>query len=138
MSAVTKFLFRVPYSCSTPAQIIGWWEARRFPFNLAVGAAGVVTLLATHLIAALPPHSQPIPLFPSLAVAGAYGVLANVCYTLGWVAELFIRRHASQDLEAMGAALFRYGLAFSVGLTLIPIAFVTLLKTAWVLAVVLY
>jgi hypothetical protein len=99
---------------------------------MAVGAMGLVTLATCHLIVALPPHSQPMPLLPSLLVAGVYGVMANVGYTLGWVAELLMRRHASgEQLEAVGAAFFRYGLAFSIGLTLFPIGLVTLWKLAW-------
>jgi hypothetical protein len=49
-----------------------------------------------------------------------YGTMANICYTGGWVAELFLRRYIRDDDGIAGAALFRYGFAFSVGLTLLP------------------
>ena len=130
MSALTRFFFRQEISCSTPAAIIGWWEARRLPFNIAVGAAGTVTLAAVHIITRLPPDPLPIPFVPSLLLAGIYGIMANVCYSAGWLAEILIRRHGGPELEPVGPALFRYGFAFSSGLTLFPIAFVTVFKLA--------
>ena len=38
----------------------------------------------------------------------------------GWVVELFLRRYIRDENGAAGAALFRYGFAFSIGLTLVP------------------
>jgi len=122
-TALAKLFFRSPYmQCRTPSDVIGWWETRRLPYNLVVGAAGAVTLTGVHLLAALPPHAQPIPLLPSLAVAAAYGVMANICYSVGWLAELMVRKHGGESLEPVGPAMFRYGFAFSVGLTLFPLA----------------
>jgi hypothetical protein len=127
MSALTKFFFRSPYApVRSPGEIIGWWESRRLAFNGAVGTAGAITLGTAHLLAALPPHPHPLPVIPSFAIAGIYGVLANVCYTSGWVTELLIRRRGDASLEPVGPALFRYGFVFSVGLTLFPIAIAAL------------
>ncbi len=137
MPALTRFFFRLPYTCRTPSQIIGWWESRRLPFNLAVGATGLVTLGAVNLIALLPPRPAPVPLVGSLVVAGVYGLLANVCYTGGWMTELFIRRRGNESLEPVGPALFRYGFVFSVGLTLFPIAVAAIAKVAGIAAAVL-
>jgi hypothetical protein len=122
VSALTRFFFRYPASCRTPVEIVTWWEARRIPFNLAVGSAGLITLTAAHLITRLPPHPNPMPVVPSLVAAGIYGILANVCYTAGWMGELLVRRGAGDELEPVGPALFRYGFVFSIGLTLFPIA----------------
>lgn len=122
MSALTRFFFRHEVSCRSPAQVIAWWEARRLPYNLAVGAAGLTTLSVVHLLFRLPPFAEPMPVLGSLAVAGVYGLLANVCYTGGWIAELAIRRAGGNELEPVGPALFRYGFVFSIGLTLFPAA----------------
>jgi hypothetical protein len=139
MTALTKFFFRSPYvTCRTPSEVIGWWEARRLPFNAAVGGAGIVTLSAAHLLAALPPHSHPLPFLPSLAVAGIYGILANVCYTGGWMAELLIRKHGDESLEPVGPTLFRYGFVFSVGLTLFPIAIAALDEAVRIVSAVFF
>ncbi len=57
-----------------------------------------------------------------VSVLGAvlHGTAANVCCSAGWAAELFLRRCIRDDTGAMGAALFRCGFAFSIGLTLVP------------------
>jgi hypothetical protein len=128
MSAVTRFFFRNEISCRTPADIIAWWEARRLPFNIAVGTTGVITLAAIHIISRLPPDPIAVPTIPSLVSALIYGVAANVCYTAGWLTEIAIRKRSSDDLEPVGPALFRYGFVFSIGLTLFPIAVVSLAR----------
>ena len=121
-TALAKLFFRSPYAvCRSPSEIIGWWEARRLPFNAAVGTAGVVTLTGVSVLSVLPPYAHPMPILPMLGIAGVYGIAANVCYSLGWVAELLIRGHGDESLEPVGPALFRYGFAFSVGLTLFPL-----------------
>jgi hypothetical protein len=131
MSALTRFFFRQEVTCRTPAEVIGWWEARRLPYNLAVGGTGLVTLALSYLISWLPPVPVPAPpLLPALAMSAAYGVLANLCYTTGWLAELALRRGSGSELEPVGPALFRYGFAFSIGLTLFPIALLVLYKAA--------
>ena len=112
---------------------IGWWEARRLPFNVAIGATGLVTLTTMHVLSRLPPTPLPLPLDFSLFGALVYGVMANVCYTTGWMAELLIRRGHASELEPVGPALFRYGFAFSIGLTLFPAALMLTWKAARVL-----
>jgi hypothetical protein len=55
----------------------------------------------------------------------AYGVVANVFYTSGWVIENVVERWLRHPVYGFGPALFRHGLVFSVGLTLFPAAIVT-------------
>jgi hypothetical protein len=50
-----------------------------------------------------------------------YAVMANVCYSLGWVVELLARRLWGRSAPDLGPLLFREGLIFSVGLTLMPL-----------------
>jgi hypothetical protein len=121
MTALTKFFFRQhAIDRPTAMETIAWWEARRAAYNAAVGAAGLVTLAATNLIWALPPNASPLPWQASVILPLVYGVMANVSYTLGWCTELGMRRWLGEEVEPAGAALFRYGFAFSVGLTLFP------------------
>ena len=133
MTALTRFFFRHDVTCRTPASIIGWWEARRLPYNVAVGATGLVTLSVMHLLSRLPPAPLPMPLGFSLFGALVYGTMANLCYTSGWMAEIVIRRSGGGELEPVGPALFRYGFAFSIGLTLVPAAVMVMWKAARVL-----
>ena len=50
---------------------------------------------------------------------------ANVCYTFGWAIEATAQRIWGRRCPAFGPALFRQGLAFAVGLTLLPILIVS-------------
>ncbi len=61
------------------------------------------------------------PLFAIIAVV-AYGMLANVCYTGGWLAELLVRKLWGAQAESFGEISFALGVAFSVLLTLVPAA----------------
>jgi len=137
MSALTRFFFRNEVTCRTPTEVIGWWEARRMAYNLTVGSTGLFTLGAVHLIARLPPSPVSIPLEPTLIIPVIYGLLANVCYTGGWAFELWIRNTLGREMEPVGPTLFRYGFTFSIGLTLFPIAMISLLKFSLLLRAIL-
>ena len=100
---------------------------RRPTFNLAVGTAGIVTcavivalgVAAESLVGV--PFGLPDP--PIVAVLGVilYGIMANVCYTAGWISELVIRRAWPAEAEAFATLSFSLGLVFSVILTVIPV-----------------
>lgn len=119
MTALTRILFPLPDYRRTPWSLLGWWESRRPTFNLFVGAAGLVTLGVVEFICWLPP-GLPGPPHPLLGVL-VYGLTANVCYSGGWLAELLMRAVWKDDAPPVGPALFRQGLSFAVGLTLLPI-----------------
>ena len=120
MSALTRVLFPAPAEVRSTAGIFRWWESRRLTFNVAVGAAGLVTLSVVKLISVLPPLSLKVAVFWPAVIA--FGVLANVCYSLGFVTEAAMQRAWRDETPRVGPALFRQGLIFSVGLTLFPIA----------------
>lgn len=120
MSALTRILFPAPAEIRSTASIFRWWESRRLTFNVAVGAAGVVTLAAIKAIAILPPLSENVPVFWPVIVA--YGLFANLFYSLGFITEAAMQRAWHDETPRVGPALFRQGLIFSVGLTLFPIA----------------
>jgi len=119
MSAVTRFFFRSPALTEpTTWSVIEWWEARRLPYNLAVGTAGVISLGAIGLVALLSGQPLwPVPWEPIVAYAAA----ANVCYSVGPLADLYIVRRWGPRYAPVGAVLFRYGFVFAVGLTLLPL-----------------
>ena len=119
MTALTRFFFDQVYAPRSAWSVVGWWERRRSAFNLAVGAAGIATLTTVNLFALLPPYGTWLGV-PWIPVA-IYAVLANVGFTAGPLADLVVRRLWGHQYSAIGPALFRYGFAFSVGLTLLPI-----------------
>jgi hypothetical protein len=118
-SFLTELLFPLPAHRRTILGIVTWWESRRLVYNLIVGAAGLVTLAVVVIAnATTPGHSG---FGPPLLPIVAYGALANVCYTLGPMIELTLERVWKDRVLPIGPALFRQGLAFAIGLTLLPI-----------------
>ncbi len=119
MSSLERLLFPLPDTRRTPLSLLRWWESRRLTFNLTVGGAGVVTLIALRIGFLLTRTSWDA--FMNWRPVIAYAILANVCYTLGWTLETLAQRVWGEKCPRFGPALFRQGLAFSVGLTLLPI-----------------
>ena len=137
MSSLVEVLYPVPDLRRTPLSTVRWWESRRLVFNKAVGAAGLVTLAGASLISALPPHTMGLELPGMLFGAAIYAVLANGCYSLGWLAELAAQRLWGRRTPDVGPLLFRQGLIFSVGLTLLPLVAISVFSVLRVVAAVL-
>lgn len=119
MSALVRLLY--PPTSRSPAAVIAWWERRRLRFNLIVGATGLLTVTAVNILFLLPPGSRLPGLPPAIGVV-IYAGLANLCYTGGWVTELAFNAWWREDPPPVGPILFRQGLIFAVGVTLLPIA----------------
>ena len=117
-----KLLFE-PTLLRSPARVVGWWESRRPMYNLIVGATGLGTLAYIALLQLLLGDGWNGT--PLLLGAVVYGVVANLCYTLGSAVELAVEKWMKRPVYGLGPALFRHGLVFSVGLTLLPAAIVT-------------
>ena len=114
-------------------QVIAWWEARRIPYNLFVGVMGFISIILCLLTAVLCEHfiQEPIglpdpPIFAMFAVI-AYAIMANVCYTGGWIAEIIVKKVWSEEGSAFGKISFTLGLAFSMLLTLLPGVLITII-----------
>lgn len=96
-------------------------------YNAVVGLVGVVSVvlmiccgvLAEPLVGeaiGIPDGPIFIPFF-----IGVYGVLANVCYTGGWIAELILSRFTQDgNTNAFAVWVFRVGVRFSIFVTLFP------------------
>src|ERR1035438_6919600 len=78
-------------------QIIAWWETRRILYNFLVGLTGLIVsvLLLLNMLLddyLFPDHSgEPGSFFVAVIGVLFYGIMANICYTGGWVAELLVR-----------------------------------------------
>jgi ABC-type branched-subunit amino acid transport system permease subunit len=110
---------------STVKDVIGWWEARRVPFNLVVGIAGVVScvvagpvVLGSYLLGVADLAPDP-PLFAVFGII-LYAIGANVCFTGGWITELIIRKIWPHEADRFATLSFSFGLVFSILLTLTP------------------
>lgn len=115
--SLTDFLYPPP-APRTTGGIIRWWESRRLKYNLIVGGSGLVSLGAIRLLSSLPPDPLHLPyvLQPILV----FGVMANLCYLLGPVAEVAVEKLSRGKILPTGPVFFRMGLTFSVGLVLLP------------------
>lgn len=129
-NGLVDFLFPAP-APRTTGGIVKWWEKRRLAYNAIVGGSGILSLGLLKLFTSLPPdpHTIPILLTPIIV----YGTLANICYTLGPAAELLLEKLFKRKLLPTGPVLFRMGLTFSVGLTMLP---VLLAVFDWVIRIV--
>jgi hypothetical protein len=115
MTALTEIFFDTVYFPRNGWAVVRWWETRRPVYNAAVGGTGLVTLATLALLNALP------PLGVTAQIALVYGLVANVCYSLGPLFDLLARRLGGPDYAPVGPTLFRYGFVFSIGLTLFPV-----------------
>jgi hypothetical protein len=120
--------------------VIAWWESRRIPYNLIVGAAGIASAIVMLLTGFVTEHivGEAIgvpgsPFFAMVAVI-VYGIMANICFTGGWILELFSRRIWGTRAEAFGEIAFTWGTLCSVLLTLIPAALTVLVGAYRILA----
>lgn len=129
MALLNDVLFPPADYRRTALSTLVWWESRRGTYNLIVGGTGLVTLAVIRVITLIPPG---LPNVFDWKPVVLYGVLANVCYTFGWGLELALNRLMRRRAPMLGPALFRQGVAFSVGLTLLPIVIVSI---GWVLRV---
>ena len=123
---LTRLLFE-PTLVRSPGRVVQWWERRRLAYNLIVGATGLGTLGYATLVSGLVRGNWNVAPWQLIV---AYGLAANACYSLGWVAELAVERFLKRPVYGLGPALFRHGLVFSVGLTLFPAAMVTFFAIA--------
>jgi hypothetical protein len=130
MTSLANFLFPAPAERSVGA-IWRWWEGRRLPFNLIVGSAGILTLAIGQVVFLFFPDGggRIVPWQPVVA----FGVLANVCYLLGPLAETAIHKLWGRSVLPAGPSLYRMGLTFSVGLALFPILFFLIYAVARIL-----
>jgi hypothetical protein len=101
---------------STRREIITWWEARRFRFNLYVGIVGAVTWLLVIIAgsAAVKPgvdFEEPLAMIFGPFV---YAFLANICFTFGWIVDTLSYRGMPRT------RLYKVGVIFAVVLTSLP------------------
>ena len=104
--------------------VIEWWEKRRVFYNKVLAGVGTVTcflLITCGLIAEpLVGEAIGIPNLPVLVPLGiiTYGIIANVCYTGGWITELLVARfQIHPSTTTFGLRAFRVGVKFSIGVT---------------------
>lgn len=107
-------LFTVPpYKGRNAMSVVLWWESRRLVYNAILAVIGLVAMVLFHALGFASFTSLILP-------AIGYGIMANVFYTAGWMAEIYARLFFGEKTENFGPSLFLLGLTFSVLLTAMP------------------
>ena len=103
---------------------IGWWETRRASFNLIVGSAGIISCVTFGVVGLgdffLFHGEFPAPNGLTLLAIIFYGVVANLCFTGGWVVEILVRKLWPKEADRFATSSLYVGLLFSTLLTLAP------------------
>lgn len=119
-----KLLFE-PTLVRSPLRVVQWWESRRLTYNAIVGGLGAVSLAWMFLLVRVMADPGPLEWEPFVIGPIVYGLAANICYTSGSIVEMLVERWLKRPAYGLGPALFRYGLVFSIGLTLLPAGVMT-------------
>ena len=119
---VERYLFSPLYGPQSAWDVLRWWERRRPFYNLLVGSAGLLTVLVAQIQRLVAPAFEG----PPLAFILVYALAANLFYSLGAPIHLLLCGTLKPSAGPVAQAVFRYGLAFSIGLTLLPIPLIVL------------
>ncbi len=103
-------------------QIISWWEWRRLLYNFLLAVIGIVSIIGFEILMSkvIPlgeDAEEPMGMFLGVA---AYAIMANVCYTFGWMVELGTRKVNPSLARKRRVKMFQTGLIFSCLLTTTP------------------
>jgi hypothetical protein len=105
--------------------VIRWWELRRLLYNGILFPIGIASIIGMMLLMekAGPVGEDALESFVPALGAVLYGIMANMCYTLGWIVELVGRRSDEARARLRAKKLFLMGLWLSCLLTSAPFWF---------------
>ncbi|HTW79365.1 MAG TPA: hypothetical protein VME23_07485 [Terracidiphilus sp.] len=109
----------------TTWQIIRWWEIRRLLYNAILFAIGIASIIAMEFLMGrvIPVGEDAIEPFALALGVVIYGIVANLCYTSGWIVELAGRKADGTSARSQARKHFLLGLWFSSLLTSAPLWF---------------
>ncbi|MGA2754871.1 MAG: hypothetical protein ABSE53_14015 [Terracidiphilus sp.] len=107
----------------TTWQVVRWWELRRLPYNAILFVIGIASIFAMEFFAQKVNSAGDAPELETGLTIVLYGLIANLCYTLGWIVELIARRKDKARARLRAKKLFLMGLWGSCLLTSAPFWF---------------
>ena len=118
-----RWLFSPPPKPASSKDAIVWWERRRLPYNVLVGATVVVcfpiyciSIVSTGILELGDDVIEPI----ALMAAPFAVVLINICYTAGWLVDAPLRFFVPSLSSRFTLWLFILGIAFSIFVISLP------------------
>ncbi len=124
-SLARSFVNRLLQPQSEPGLLstVRWWEARRIPVNLALGAYAIpcfiiffISIVTSGKLGPGEDAEEPMGLI-------AAPILFNICYTFGWVLEAYARLTQRRVSPRFGPILLALGLGFSLLVISLPAVF---------------
>jgi hypothetical protein len=117
------WIFSAPEGKRSAAEIILWWEWRRIPYNLLVGAAGLCSLMLFYFFISRADRLKlGEDVVEPMALLAA-PVIMNLCYTARWVAEMALRKAWPESRGSLGPKLLKVGLKVSLVIIALPTAY---------------
>jgi len=106
-------------------EIARWWEVRRLLYNAILFAIGIASIMVMESLMGrvIPVGEDAIEPFALALGVVIYGIMANVCYTLGWIVELAGRKTDEVLARSQARKHFLLGLWFASLLTSAPLWF---------------
>ena len=103
-------------------QVIAWWETRRIYYNAALLFIGIAAIVGFEFVMdkAIPVGEDAIEPMALLVFVPLYALMANVCYTLGWIFELAGRNTDTVYARRRARWMYRRGMLFACLLTSLP------------------
>ncbi len=92
-------------------EIIMWWELRRIPYNLFMIVGTIISLSLMAAVIRIPDGADLVE--PIMVLLLFFG--GNICYTFGWVVELFTAKG-----RTFGPAAWRAGFWFTMFWVFLP------------------
>ena len=123
MKRFATWLFAEPDGARSPWRVVAWWEIRRIPFNMIIGAYGALCLAIFFWAIAASGRLQPgeDAVEPIVLLAAPFSI--NLLYTLGWLVEVPARLLNPDLSPGFGPLLLKMGLGLGLFLITLPAAF---------------
>ena len=121
-----RWLFTPPSEPTSSGDAVAWWERRRIPYNLIVGAVAIVAFII-YCVAitctgtgALQPGEDIIEPLALIAAPIIAPIVINICYTAGWLLDAPLRAFVPSLSPQFTSRLFAAGFAFSLFVVSFP------------------